>query len=163
MRLSSLAITAAIAALSLASGCGFEPVYRGDLSEAGGSVDVPQIAGRTGHVLRKALLQETRVGLPGAEGQASIDVRLSESINRLAFKADGAASRSSVRLVARYELVHDGQPLSGQAVSEIYYFVPDAVFGDISAQTNAARQAAEELARRIVEDIRLQLAGPETT
>lgn len=153
-------IAGMVAMLTALAGCGFEPVYRGDLAEASSPVDVALIQGRTGHVLRKALLQETRVGLPGTDGQASIDIELQERINRLAFRADGAASRSSIRLVARYELLHDGEPLRGGAVSEIYYFVPNAVFGDISAQTNASRQAAEDLARRIVEDIRLQLAAP---
>jgi len=154
-------LAAALAAVSLLAGCGFEPVYRGDADGAvQATIEVPVIQGRTGHVLRKALLQETRVGLPGAEGPARIEVNLQERINRLAFRADGAAARSSIRLSARYELVHDGAPRQGQVVSEIYYFVPDAVFGDIAAQTNASRQAAEDLARRIVEDLRLQLASP---
>ncbi|MEM7766030.1 MAG: LPS assembly lipoprotein LptE [Pseudomonadota bacterium] len=147
-------------AVTLVAGCGFEPVYRGDVAGEAGPVAVPTISGRTGHVLRKALLQETRIGLPGTEGQTSIDVDLQERINRLAFRADGAAARSSIRLQARYSLIHDGEPVIGRAESEIYYFVPNAVFGDISAQTNASRQAAEELARRIVEDLRLQLAEP---
>ena len=149
-------------AVFLIASCGFEPVYRGDL-DGTGPVAVATIQGRTGHVLRTSLLQVTRVGLPGTEGQASLDVDLKERINRLAFRTDGAASRSSIRLTASYQLLHDGTPLVGNAESEIYFFVPDEVFGDISAQTNASRQAAEELARRIVEDLRLKLSQPTTS
>ncbi len=161
MSLPSRFLATILLALSPLASCGFEPVYRADLADTGGTVEVPVIQGRTGHVLRKALLQETRLGMPGAIGQTRIEVDLQERINRLAFRADGAASRSSIRLVGRYTLTHDGEMLEGVAESEIYYFVPDAVFGDISAQTNASRQAAEELARRIVETIRLQLTPSE--
>ncbi|MEM0985702.1 MAG: LPS assembly lipoprotein LptE [Pseudomonadota bacterium] len=153
-------ISAAILSLCLwPSACGFEPVYRGDLASTSGTVTVPTINGRTGHLLRKSLLEETRIGLPGIEDKATLEVELKESINRLAFRADGAAARSSVRLTARYSVFHDGEPIRGGADSEIYFFVPNPVFGDISAQNNASRQAAEDLARRIIEDIRLQLSS----
>ena len=148
---------AAITAVFTGSACGFEPVYRGDLSASQGQIDIAQIDGRTGHEVRKALLEETIVGLPGVNGPATLEVELRERINRLAFRADGAASRSSVRLQAVYTLQTDAGPLRGRAESEVYFFVPSDVFGDITAQTNAARQAANDVARRIVEDVRLKL------
>lgn len=143
------------------SACGFQPVYSTGLTSGSGAVQVDMIGGRTGHALRKALLRETAAGLPGTSGFAVITVDLDERIKRLALKPDGAAGRSSVNLSARYVIELPDDALSGRAESEVYFNVPREPFGDISAQNDAAERGANDLARRIVDDIRLQLANRE--
>ena len=141
------------------TGCGFEPVYGPSLSSEAAPIQIDVIQGRNGHHLRTALLQETSVGLGGGvaeEGRLSIE--LSESINRLGFAPDGAASRSTYRLQARYVLELPETAISGTVTSQVAYSVPDAPFGDISAQADSGERAARMLARSIVDDIRLKLA-----
>ncbi|NBC19463.1 MAG: hypothetical protein GVY06_00200 [Alphaproteobacteria bacterium] len=149
----------ALPALLLALGaCGFQPVYGTNLGAGDGNVRIEQIQGRTGHALRKALLRETAAGIPGAGGPTVIRVELDETIKRLGFRPDGAASRSSVNLRAKYVAEFPDNAVSGRAETEVFFNVPREVFGDVAAQNNAAERAATDLARRINDDIRLRLA-----
>lgn len=149
------------AGLLFLAGCGFEPVYSTNLGARDGSVEIEMIEGRTGHALRRALLRETAAGIPGAPGSAILRVELDEKIKRLGFRPDGAASRSSVNLRAKYVVEFPKDAFSGHAETEVFFNVPDEVFGDVSAQNDAADRAATDLARRINDDIRLQLANRE--
>lgn len=152
----------ALPALFLATAaCGFQPVYGTGLGGGGGNVQVEMIGGRTGHALRKALLRETAAGIPSAEGTPVLTVELDETIKRLGFRPDGAASRSSVNLRARYLVDFPDDALSGKVESEVFFNVPTEPFGDVSAQNDAADRAARDLARQIVDDIQLQLANRE--
>lgn len=150
------ALLAALAGLMLTA-CGFQPVYGG--VEAGrGPIAIGQIDGRTGHTLRRALMQETARGLPGLAEGTRLDIDLDEAINRLAFEPDGAASRASIRLTGRYSLETSDGAMTGQVRSEAFYNVPDAPYADIAAQRDAAERAARVLATRIVDDLQIQLA-----
>lgn len=149
----------ALPALLFALGaCGFQPVYGTNPGAGDGTVRVEQIQGRTGHALRKALLRETAAGIPGAEGPTVIRVELDETIKRLGFRPDGAATRSSVNLRAKYVAEFPDNAVSGRAETEVFFNVPAEVFGDVAAQNNAAERAVTDLARRINDDIRLRLA-----
>lgn len=141
----------------LLSACGFEPVHRPGLTEGSSTVQISEIEGRTGHALRKALLQETASGIPGAD-YANITVTIRESLDRIGFNGDGAATRSSITLRGRYFVDFGEDAISGQEQATVYYSVPDSPYGDISAQIDAADQAAVVLAREIVDDIILQMS-----
>lgn len=157
-----IALAGALLNLFGLAGCGFQPVYGPELRASGGSaVAISEIPGRTGHALRRALVQETANGLAaGAEG-AVLTVSLDESIQRLGFRPDGAAFRASYRVQGAYVLEMPDAAISGRESSEVFFSVPDATFGDIAAQADAGERAAGLLARRIVEDIRLQLTPSE--
>ena len=142
--------------LFLLTGCGFSPVYSG--STGASSITVDDIPGRSGHELRKSLLQELAAGLPNVDS-ANLNVDLSEELRRIALRPDAAAARTDIVAGGRYVLVLDEGTISGRVSSETSYNVPDAPYGDIAAQTDASKRAMRKLARAIVDDIRLKLAA----
>jgi len=142
------------------SACGFQPVYApvdGKYSAAG-LIDVADIRGRPGHMLRQALLQELALGVPGLTEQVTLKVDLDDQLSRLAFQPDGAASRSSVLATGIYALTGETVSVTGSAEVETGFLVPDSPFGDIAAQTSASDRAMRMLAKRIADDIRLKFA-----
>lgn len=148
-----------LAALTLASltACGFRPVYAASEATAG-NIRVDDIPGRSGHALRKALLTDLAAGLPNVTETARLNIDLTDTLGQLAFRPDGAASRSNVVATAKYVLELNDTAISGTIRSESAFNVPDAPYGDISAQTAAYDRAMRDLSRRIVQDLRLKLA-----
>jgi len=151
---------AALLLLSLA-GCGFQPVYAPSSSAlaAGGPITVEPIRGRTGYKLRRALQEELAIGLPGVTEPATLNVILKDNLTRLAFEPDGAASRSSISATGRYVLARDSGAVSGVVDAQTDFNVPTGPYGDIAAQTSAYDRTMRELAKRIVDDLRLQLSA----
>ena len=140
--------------------CGFQPVYApgGSASFASGNIMVKEIPGRSGYMLRRALQQELAAGLPNLSTTATLEVKVSDSLTRLQFKPDGAASRSSYNASASYVLAGENISVRGSSDAETSFSVPDQPYGDISAQTNASDRVMRVLAGRIVDDLRLQLS-----
>tara|TARA_R110000751_G_scaffold4210_23_gene19970 strand:+ start:8858 stop:9331 length:474 start_codon:yes stop_codon:yes gene_type:complete len=151
---------AALLLLSLAA-CGFQPVYAPGSSAlaAGGPITVEPIPGRSGYKLRRALQEELAIGLPGVTEPATLNVILKDNLTRLAFKPDGAASRSSISASGRYVLARDSGAVSGFVDAQTDFTVPTGPYGDIAAQTSAYDRTMRELAKRIVDDLRLQLSA----
>lgn len=148
-------------ALALAlPACGFQPVYAPSATAnlASSNVTVSEIPGRSGYMLRRALQQELAAGLPNLDGPARLEVKLNDYLTSLAFKPDGAAARSSIVAQSYYTLSTDTVSYSGGARTEINFAVPDAPYGDISAQTSASDRGMRLLASRIVDDLRLKLS-----
>jgi LPS-assembly lipoprotein len=145
----------ALLALSLAA-CGFTPLYA---NGGAGNIDINQIDGRAGQALRKALLMELAPGLPGLDDPAQLEIVLDESTGRLALQPDEAATRTDIIVSATYVLAYDGGALSGVSAAETSFLVPDAPFSDIAAQVDATDRAMLLLARRIADDLRIQMAN----
>ena len=146
------------------AGCGFHPVYAPGGNAAGfrsGYITVEPIKGRSGYMLRRALQEELSVGLPNIGSSATLNVVLDENLTRLAFKPDGAASRSSLVASGRYVLATSSGVISGNVQAETNFAVPDAPYGDISAQTSASDRTMRDVASRIVADLRLKLSAAE--
>lgn len=146
-------------ALFALSACGFQPVYAPANSAlaAGGPITVEPIRGRSGYMLRRALQQELAIGLPGVTEPATLNVVLNEGLTRLAFKPDGAAARSSISARGEYVLARSSGAISGQVRADTDFSVPSQPYGDIAAQTSASDRTMRELAKRMVQDLRLQL------
>ncbi|MEM6534732.1 MAG: LPS assembly lipoprotein LptE [Pseudomonadota bacterium] len=142
--------------------CGFQPMYA---PQASGSnlITVAQIDEREGYFLRKALVERLAPGLPGLDSQANLVVNLDQRLSRLRFQPDEAASRTDVTAVANYVLHNPGEPVSGTVTASVSYDVPEEPFADISSQTDALERVMELLSRRIVDDMRLQLANRQDT
>ncbi len=154
-------LVASLFLFSLAA-CGFQPVYAPGTSAlaAGGPITVEPIRGRSGYLLRRALQEELAIGLPGVTEPATLNVILKDNLTRLAFKPDGAASRSSITASGRYVLARDSGAVSGVVDAQTDFTVPpSAPYGDIAAQTSAYDRTMRELAKRIVDDLRLQLSA----
>ena len=137
------------------SACGFSPVYSGQVTPA--SISVDDIPGRSGHELRKALIQELAPGLPGVE-KARLNVDLDDDLQRLALRPDASAARTDVKARGKYVLVLGEETITGTVNSETSYNVPVEPYADIAAQTDAFKRTMNKLAREIVDDIRLQLS-----
>ena len=149
----------AIAALSLIAACGFQPVYSSGFNDGqAGNITVNKIDGRAGYELRRSLLQELAVGLPNVTEPAKLNVSLSESLSRLTFETDGAATRSSIVASGSYTLTYGDKSLSGRQETEISFSVPDSPYGDIANQTGASTRAARQLGKMIADDLRLKLS-----
>ncbi|MFN4225166.1 MAG: hypothetical protein ACK4HR_02530 [Hyphomonas sp.] len=152
-----------LAALLIAGlgACGFQPVYapvQGKRAEAG-LIEIEPIRGRSGHMLRQALMQELALGVPGLSEEVTLTIDLDDQLTRLAFQPDGAASRSNVLATGQYVLQGETVAVRGSVDVETGFVVPDSPFGDIAAQTSASDRAMRVLAKRIADDIRLQFAA----
>lgn len=150
----------ALALIGPLAACGFTPLYA-DGPQGAGNISVEQIDGRSGHALRKALLQELAPGLPGLDGSATLTVVLDQGLKRLTFQPDEAATRSDVAVKAEYVLVLSDTAISGTSTAETSFLVPDTPFADITAQIDAPERAVTLLARRIVDDLRISMANIE--
>lgn len=140
--------------------CGFQPVYAPSAGRGSAdAIEVTEIEGRSGYMLRRALQRELATGLPGIDGPAVLDIDLNESLTRLTFTPDGAASRATVIAAGVYTLTAGDDVLEGTVDAETSFAVPDAPFGDIAAQSSASDRAMGELARKIADDMRLKLAA----
>ncbi len=148
-------IITALFALTLTA-CGFQPMYAPQYA-GDGDIVVEPIEGREGHELRQALMRRLAPGLPGVDKGAVLTIDLDQSILRLAFQPDQAASRTDVKAEARYVLATGDGAISGTIRAETSYNVPDAPFADLAAQTDATERVSNLLSRRIVDDMRIKL------
>ena len=138
--------------------CSFSPVYGGGQANAG-PITINEIraaatagvaSGRTGHFLRQELVRSVGQGVPGFSA-GTLDVALRQSIERLAFTPDQAASRSDYVGAAIWTLRGaDGAILGTGSVEERASFnFADAAYSDLAAQTAAQERLATLLARSI--------------
>ncbi|MEO1475199.1 MAG: hypothetical protein AAFS13_02355 [Pseudomonadota bacterium] len=147
----------AFLAFTALSACGFQPVYSPATQNlSGSSINIPEIQGRSGHSLRKALIAELAPGLPGVE-DATLTVTLRDNLQRLAIRPDEAAARTDVVATGRYILDTGDAAISGEVRSETSFNVPGGAFADIASQTDATERAVIQLARLIAEDLKLKL------
>ena len=140
------------------SACGFTPLYAAS-SNSAGQISVPEIEGRDGHTLRKNILLELAPGLPGLEGPATLTIILEKDLGRLALQPDEAATRTDIIARADYVLAYADTAISGRSEAETSFLVPLAPYSDITSQVDASDRAMNLLARRIVDDLRLQLGA----
>ncbi len=148
-----------IATLMLAS-CGFYPMYakHSGFGERG-VVEIAAIPGKPGHMLRRELLRDLYVGLPDVTGDAKLTIQLNERLALVAFREDGAASRSSVRANAIYTFEYLDREITGNLSTSSNFNVPDAPYADIAAQEAAYERAMMDLSRLIIDDLRLKLTA----
>ena len=142
------------------SSCGFYPMYakRSSLGERGG-IEIAPIPGKPGHMLRRELQRDLYVGLPDVSKGAKLTIQLNERLELVAFREDGAASRSSVRANARYRFEYSDKEVTGSLTTSSNFNVPDAPYADIAAQEAAYERAMMDLSRLIIDDLRLKLTA----
>ena len=160
-------IKAALLGLALLplTACGFTPVYGGQGASyaTSGPIQISEIratssegaaSGRTGHFLRQELVRAVGQGVPGFTS-GTLDVDLRQSIERLAFAPDQAASRSDYVGTAVWTLrAASGAVLGTGSVKERASFnFANAAYADMAAQTGAQERLATLLARSIRSDL----------
>jgi LPS-assembly lipoprotein len=130
--------------------CGFSPVYGAGQANTG-PITINEIratattgvaSGRTGHFLGQ--------GVPGFSA-GTLDVALRQSIERLAFTPDQAASRSDYVGAAIWTLRGAGGAIlgTGSVEERASFNFADAAYSDLAAQNAAQERLATLLARAI--------------
>ena len=155
MRLFILTVISAIFATS----CGLRPVY-GNATDGSGPISVSQIDGRTGHRVRQELALSLSSGLPGVAPGARLETSLDEKLTRLPLKRDDGVSRSSYDVEAKYRLYSaDGELLAkGTTYAAANFDSTTSSYGDIALQTDARERVGRTVARRIREQLILDLS-----
>jgi LPS-assembly lipoprotein len=150
-----------IAGLSLlVAACGFQPMYApAGGGQAIGPVQVAQIDGKAGHVLKTELDRILSAENSGAP-PALLEITLSEQVTPLGIRVDESATRAELRLIANYVLTPPagGQVMRGSVFTVVNYDIPTAAFGEIAAQDDARERAAETMAQRFRAELALRMA-----
>lgn len=145
----------------LLAACGFQPMYApAGGAQAIGPVEVRQIDGKAGHVLKRELDRILAVENTGAEPMI-LEITLSEQVAQLGIRVDESATRAELRLIANYVLTPPpdrGRALRGSVFTVVNYDIPEAAFGEIAAQDDARERAAETMAQRFRGELALRVA-----
>jgi LPS-assembly lipoprotein len=147
--------------LLLLAACGFQPMY----APAGGGaaigpVQIGEIEGKAGHVLRTELSRILAVE-DGDTPPAQLEITIQEQVTRLGIRRDESATRAELRLIANYVLTPPtpgAQVMRGSVFTVVNYEIPTAAFGEIAAQDDARERAAETMAQRFRAELALRMA-----
>ncbi|MBL8535824.1 MAG: hypothetical protein JNM59_00310 [Hyphomonadaceae bacterium] len=150
-----------IASLTLLlAACGFQPMYAPtNGGPAIGPVQVSEIEGKAGHVLRTELTRILAAENNGA-APSTLVIELSEQVVQFGIRRDESSTRAEIRLTANYLFTppNAGPEMRGALTSIASYDIPPAAFGEIAAQDDARERAAETLAQRFRSELALRMA-----
>jgi LPS-assembly lipoprotein len=156
-----LVVALALAALA---GCGFKPMYAPSGGDAViGSVSIPEIPGKSGHVFRSEL-NKLLGGERGSATSRRLEVALKETIGTLGLRVDESSTRADLILTADY-VFFDGsgaELFRGVVTQTASYDIPTSAFGEVSAQNDARERAAAMLAERMRAELALRLRQRQT-
>jgi len=146
----------------LLAACGFQPMY----APAGGGaaigpVEVVQIDGKAGHVLKRELDRILAVENGTGAPPMRLEITLAEQVTPLGIRVDESATRAELRLIANYVLTPPpdrGRVMRGSVFTVVNYDIPTAAFGEIAAQDDARERAAETMAQRFRAELALRVA-----
>lgn len=145
----------------LLAACGFQPMYaQPGGGNAIGPVQIAEIEGKAGHVLRTELSRILAVENDGSPPM-TLEITLSERVTQLGIRRDESATRAELRLIANYVLTppaNQGRVMRGSVFTVVNYDIPTAAFGEIAAQDDARERAAETMAQRFRAELALRLA-----
>ena len=143
------------AALALHA-CGLRPLYGGGEGRAVlpglRSVAVDPIEGRTGWLVRNALVDRLGGGTEG-ESRYRLDVELDDDITSFGIRGDRAVTRERRTLRARYRLVdlrNGGVVLDATAGSDAGIDVVSSEYATVAAEQTAVERLSEVVADQIV-------------
>lgn len=151
-RLAALALVAALPALD---GCALHPLYaagdKGPVAQTLGSVEVGQIGGKAGWLMRTALVD--RLGQRGGGPRYRLEVELDDQILGFGVRTDNTVTRERRTLRARYRLV-DAEAgtvlLDATAGSDAGIDVVTSEYAVIAAEQTALERLSGEVADQIV-------------
>lgn len=153
-----------IASLTLlVAACGFSPMYAPPGGgNAIGPVQIAEIEGKAGHVLRTELVRILAVENDGSPPM-NLEITITEQVTPLGIRRDESATRAELRLTANYILTPapeqtNARVMRGSVFTVVNYDIPTAAFGEISAQDDARERAAETMAQRFRAELALRMA-----
>lgn len=123
-----------------------------DTNEALRRIAVPPIPERTGQLLRIELGEQLNPSGVTVTPAYVLAVDLRESKQNLAVRKDDTATRANLIIVAKFELSDvqtHGVVLKGRVRSSNSYDILDAQFATLSAENDARRRAARDIAAEI--------------
>lgn len=150
-----------LAMLALLGGCGLHPLYAGGgdgpVARTLGGIDVGEIGGRNGWLVRTALVD--RLGRNGAEAKHyRLEVELDDQIQGFGVRTDNSVSRERRTLRARFKLVDATAGtvlLDATAGSDAGIDVVTSEYAVIAAEQTALERLSGEVADQIVSRLAL--------
>ena len=153
--------------LSLATACGFQPLYgkttqNADVQEKLAQIYIEPIKGRTGQILRNELLDLANPG--GIPDQPVYRLQISIEIQKvgLAIQQDATKTRYNLTLNSKFRLTDAaGQDViySGSTQNIASYNVVQSEFANLSAANNAEKRAAIVAAEQINQQLSVFFSG----
>ncbi len=140
---------------ALAGGCGFRPLH-GSQTVALPALEIAPIGDRLGQIMRNQLRDRLVPTKPSDRPPYRLAVHLDVSKEGLAIAKDESATRFTVRLAARFEIVDlaAGNTLhKGNARATAAYNVVSSDFATLSAERDAERRAAREVAAELITQV----------
>lgn len=157
----ALAIAPAFAVAPLA-GCGLHPLYgggaRGPVGQALGQVEVAEIGGQSGWLLRNALID--RLGsVPKGAARYRLEVEIDDQIIGLGINDQNTVTRERRSLRARYRLVDTERTatvvLDASAGSDAGIDVTSSDYATLAGEQTALENLSGEVADQIVARVAL--------
>lgn len=146
---------------AMLAGCGLRPVYsggsKGAVAQKIGNVEVAQIEGKAGWLVRNALTD--RLSATSGNGpHYRLVVKLDDSIEGFGVRADDTVTRERRTLRARYQLIDDAtgvQVVDDTAGSDVGIDVVSSEYATIAAEDTALERLAQIVADQIVSRLAL--------
>lgn len=155
----------ACALLTLAAGCGFQPIYATPDGAAPviRQVRLERIAAPD--TIAPALTDALNARLAPGEGVApryALYVEARERAERLAVQIDATVTRYNYRLSGRYTIVdtQTGDRFVGTATAVTSYNIVSSQYSTLFAERNAVEKATRQLAEEIERNLLLRFALP---
>ncbi len=161
MRRLSLSLAFALAL----TGCGLRPLYSGGSQGAVvrtlGQVEIAQIGGKAGWLVRTAL--EDRLDSGQAKGAPlyRLEIELDDKISSYGVRGDNAVTREQRALRARYRLLDAGKDtvlLDATAGSDAGIDIVSSEYATVAAEQTALERLSEDIADQIVARLALYAA-----
>ncbi len=157
------ALLAALAPLMLAGGCALQPMYAGGgsgpVARALAGVDVSSIEGKSGWLVRAALVDRLGASVQSAP-RYRLDVRLDEQLQGLGLLSNDAVTRERRTLRARYQLLDlaSGEILlDATAGADAGIDIVSSEYAVIAAEQTALENLSHEVADQIVTRVATKL------
>jgi len=154
----------ALAFALLLSACGLKPMYSGgaagNVAQGLSGIEVSPIEGKSGWLMRNALVDRLGAGKTGGGAQYRLDVRLDDKLEGLGLLSDDTVARERRTLRARYQLVDlsTGEiVLDASAGSDAGIDVVSSEYATIAAENTALENLTRQVADRIVTRLALKL------
>ena len=148
----------------LLSACGLKPMYAGGaggaVSQGLSGIEVSPIEGRSGWLMRSALVDRLGAHNPAGAPRYRLDVRLDDKLEGLGLLSDDTIARERRTLRARYQLVDlaTGEiVLDATAGSDAGIDVVSSEYATIAAENTALENLTKQVADRIVTRLALTL------
>ena len=149
----------------IVAGCGFRPLYSEGSNAAPAAlaeVGIGRIEDRSGQMMRNHLLDKINPRGTPTHPKYLLEVKLTESIDRIALRQDATATRANLRITATYLLRRANGGIVFRSASAFTgsYNVLLNDFGTLSSENDARRRVVQELSEEIKNRVAMHLSRP---